>query len=193
MRGSRATFVPGPYGNAYEAYNASKVKAFNATEAWIEREKPPFDVVHIHSGFVVGRDELAREVKDILNTSNNEALTAILGGDAGYVATSSIHINDISLAHVKALDPRIPGNQGYFLHSEGREGPQWEKSFDIVAKNFSAAVEDGRIANNGKVSSLSVKVDASKSKEILNMEFLSLEEQLKSVLERYLELLDRTA
>jgi nucleoside-diphosphate-sugar epimerase len=185
---SRASFLPGPYESAFEAYGASKVKALNETEAWIEREKPGFDIVHIFPGFVIGRDELITDVKDALYGTNKEVINPVTGGDDGYVPGASIHVNDVSLVHVRALDPKVPGNQGYIAASGGLEGTMWEKSLDIVAKDFASAVKDGRLANNGKIASLPVKIDEEASEKVLGIKYRGFEEQVRSVVEHYLEL-----
>jgi nucleoside-diphosphate-sugar epimerase len=185
---SRTEFLSEPYENVFEAYAASKVKALNETETWMKREKPNFDVVHIFPGFIIGGDELITDVKDALYGTNKEVLNPVTGGDDGYIPGSSVHIEDVSLAHVKALDLQVPGNRGYLLTSGGLEGTIWESSMDIVAKVFGSAVKDGVLANNGKIVTLPVKIDAKDSEAVLGMKFLGFEDQVKSVVKHYLEL-----
>jgi nucleoside-diphosphate-sugar epimerase len=187
---SRTPFLHAPYANVFEAYAASKVKALKDAEDWqAEGEKKTFDLVHIFPGFIIGRDELVTDIKDAFYGTNNEVLKPITGGDDGSVPSSSIHLRDVSLAHVKALDPKVPGNRGYVLSCGGLEGTVWEKSLEIVAREFPSAIQDSRLANNGKIATLPVKIDESNSAEVLGMRYLGFEEQVKNVVEHYLELL----
>jgi nucleoside-diphosphate-sugar epimerase len=189
---SRTEFVHGPYANVYEAYSSSKIKALNDTEAWLEKEKPSFDVAHIFPGFVIGKDELITDIKDAFYGTNKEVLKPVTGGDNGYIPGSSIHLYDVAKAHVKALDKTLPA-QGYVLTSEGLRGTHWEESMLTVAKAFSSEVESGVLANNGKIVTLPVKIDESKSEELLGWEFESYEEQVKNIVGHYLELVASSA
>jgi hypothetical protein len=40
----------------------------------------------------------------------------------GGLPASVVHIKDVALAHVRALDRNIPGNQSFLLSSTGDEG-----------------------------------------------------------------------
>ena len=191
---SRTEFLPGPYVDGiFEAYSAGKIKALNEAEAWISRENPRFDVIHIFPGFVLGKDELITDVESIIDGTNAKILTAVTGGQDGPTPGASIHLEDVSLAHVRALDRRIPGNQGFILSSEGLEGTTWEKQFDIVAKEFGIEVQNGILPNNGTISTLPIKVDESKSEEILDMKFRKFDDQVKNVVGHYLELKSASA
>jgi hypothetical protein len=57
-------------------------------------------------------------VQEFHRGSNAVLLDHILGKTTERLMTSSVHIDDVALCHVKALDPLIP--QGtYLLDSEG--------------------------------------------------------------------------
>jgi nucleoside-diphosphate-sugar epimerase len=189
---SRTEFIPGPYGSAFEAYSASKIKSLNETEAWIEKEKPSFDVAHILPGFVIGKDELIIDINDTMYGTNKEVLKPVTGGDDGYIPGTSVHLYDVALAHVKALDPKLPA-QCYVLTSEGLRGTHWEESMPTVAKAFPSEVKSGILANNGKTVTLPVKIDESKSEELLGWKFKSFEEQVKNIVGHYLELVSTSA
>jgi nucleoside-diphosphate-sugar epimerase len=185
---SRVPSNPGPYSNVFEAYLASKVNTFNATEEWIEKEKPHFDVVHIWPGFVIGRNELVTESKYLPAGSNMVVVLPVTGAECDPTPGSSIHLDDTAHAHVKALDPKIPGNRGYILHSEGIEGTTYEQAKDIVAREFRNEVASGLLPNNGKVSTLRCRVDASESQKVLGFEYKSFEEQVKNIVGQLVEL-----
>jgi nucleoside-diphosphate-sugar epimerase len=187
---SRTKFIPEPYGDDYQAYSASKIAALNETEAWIEREQGNvgFDVVNIFPSFVVGRDEMVTDVKDAFRGTNIVVLSSVTGAEMQYFTGVSVHVRDVALAHVKALDRKVPGNQGYLLTAGGIEGTRFEDAREIVARDFSDAVKAGTLANDGKVTSVPVKIDASASEKALGMKYLGFEEQVKDVVGHYLEL-----
>jgi succinate dehydrogenase (ubiquinone) flavoprotein subunit len=187
---SRTPFVPEPYHSAFEAYSASKVAALNETEAWLEREKAllSFDVVHIFPGFVIGAHELITEASDAIRGTNKVVLGPITGLDLSYTPGTSVHLRDVSLAHVKSLDPKIPGNQGYLLTSGGLEGTHLEDSFNIVSEEFLDAVKAGALPNNGKIITVPVRIDESASEKILGFKFRSFEDQVIDMVKHYLEL-----
>ena len=117
----------GPYQVEFEAYAASKVIALNKTEEFVRTEKPSFDVINLMPSFVVGRNELVTDAKDIAVGSNKTAIGPVLGIKAPFVKTpTSVHLDDVARAHVLALDPKVPGNQSFILNSEGLEGTRWD-------------------------------------------------------------------
>jgi nucleoside-diphosphate-sugar epimerase len=187
---SRTSFVPEPYGDDFEAYSASKIAALNETEAWIEREKGNigFDVVNIFPSFVLGRDEMMTDVKDALRGTNIVVLGPVTGAKMEYFPGVSVHVRDVALAHVRALDRNIPGNQGYLLTAGGLEGTRFEDAREIVKKEYPDAVKAGVLANDGKIISIPVKIDASASEKALGMKYIGFEEQVKDVIGHYLEL-----
>ena len=92
---SRTPFVLGPYPTDFHAYNASKVAALEATEAFIRDQTPNFDIVNVAPTFVIGKDELITNVKDITLGTNGAALGVVLGNKLPYkVFGSSVHVDD---------------------------------------------------------------------------------------------------
>tara|TARA_R110002003_G_scaffold384_2_gene19221 strand:- start:18573 stop:19613 length:1041 start_codon:yes stop_codon:yes gene_type:complete len=187
---SRTSFAPEPYDNTFEAYSASKVAALNETEKWLENQKETnsFDVVNIFPGFVIGRDELTNDAADARRGTNMVVLGPVTGLEMSYTPGASVHVRDVALAHVKSLDPKIPGNQGYLLTSGGLKGTHWEEALDLVALHFPGAVKAGTLSNNGKILSIPQKIDASASEKALGFQYSSFEEQVKDVVGHYLEL-----
>ena len=185
---SRTEFLSGPYDSVFEAYSASKVKALNDAEAWLSRENPQFDVIHIFPSYIIGKDELVTDIKNIIDGTNAKVLTAVTGGQDGPTPGASIHLEDVSMAHVRALDQRISGNRGLILSSEGLKGTTWETELDIVAEEYSPEVKSSTLPNNGVISTLPIEIDEKKSEEILGMKFRSFADQVKNVVGHYLEL-----
>jgi len=186
---SRTPNPAGPYTDTFEAYAASKVIALNETEKWIKENKPSFDVVNIFPAFVVGADEFNETALDGLASTNFTVIKPVIGQDASYLPGASVHVKDVSLAHVLALDPKVPGNQGYILSSEGLAGTKWEQVFDIVKSKYPDEVAKGVFPNNGNVVSVPVKVDERTSEKLLGIKYRGFEEQVESALSHYLSLL----
>ncbi|KAH5177984.1 hypothetical protein HBH68_184670 [Parastagonospora nodorum] len=188
---TRAKNIPEPYTMDVEAYSAGKIAALNETEAWMKREKGniSFDVVNIFPSFVLGRDELATSPTEALKGTNLLVLGPVLGEKVDLpLVGSSVDVRDVALAHVKALDPKVPGNQGYLLTAGGLEGRPLEDVFEIVARNFPDAVKAGVLPNNARIASKPRKFDAAASEKALGMKYIDFEEQVKDVIGHYIEL-----
>jgi nucleoside-diphosphate-sugar epimerase len=187
---NRTPSVPGPYHNTADAYSAGKIAALNGTEAWIAREKDAikFDVVNIFPGFVLGRNEFITSASDAIRGTNKVVLGPVTGLDVGATPGFSVHLQDVAMAHVKSLNPEVPGNRGYLLISGGLEGTRWEDMFEVVERHFSEAVKVGDIPNSGKISSIPLKIDTSETEKALGFRHRSFEEQVKDVVGHYLEL-----
>ncbi|KAH3910203.1 hypothetical protein HBI56_078620 [Parastagonospora nodorum] len=188
---SRTPLLQEPYDNTFEAYCASKIAALNESEKWLEQEKASisFDIVNIFPGFVIGRDELVTDAQDALRGTNRMVLGPVTGAELSYTPGASVHVRDVSLAHVKSLNLKVGGNQGYLLFSGGLKGTRWEESLDFVARYFPEAVKAGTLKNNGTILSVPQKIDASASEKALGLKYLSHEEQVTDVVGHYLELL----
>jgi len=188
---SRTPSVPGPYHSTGDAYSAGKIAALNETEAWVSRERDAigFDVVHIFPGYVLGRSELVTNAADAVRGTNKVVLGPVTGLDLGPTPGFSVHLRDVAMAHVKSLEPEVPGNRGYLLISGDVEGTRWEDVFDVVARHFPEAVETGVISNNGNISSIPLKIDNSETERLLGFRHRSFEEQVKDVVGHYLELI----
>lgn len=121
---SRGEALPSPYmKNTQAAYAASKILALKHGEDFITSEKPGFDAIHIHPVIVLGRDELALTAKDVDSGSNHYGLAPVLGiKNPDAFPVSVTHIDDVALAHIRALDSKVAGNQSFILSNTGEEG-----------------------------------------------------------------------
>ena len=187
---SRIPDPTGPYTNEFEAYAASKAIAFNATTKFMESNKLGFDVVHVHPSFVIGKDELVTSTDDILRGTNGAAFAQILGNKQAYpLPSGTVHIDDVALAHVNALDTSVvPGGFSLITQSEGIKGTNWGDAIEIVKRRFPKAVESGVLANDGVTPTKHVGIDAEETGRLLGVEFRGYEEQVVSVVGHYLEL-----
>lgn len=121
----RANEIPAPYmDNPQVAYVASKIAALKSGEEWVSQNKPAFDVVHIHPSFVIGRDDMTRTSKGFMSSTNSLVLDLVLGKeDAMPRMFATVHVDDVALAHVRALGQGIAGNQSFLLsNAEEEEG-----------------------------------------------------------------------
>lgn len=184
-------FPAGPYSHMFEAYAASKVRALITTQGFVKEKEPKWDVINIMPSFVVGDNEMVTDPAKIADGTVAAAFAQVLGGDSGWgaVPSTSVHVKDVTRLHVEALDSRIEGNQSFLAVSEGERGTRWEEAIEIVQRNFPQAVEKGILPNNGIASTKRTKVDASRTERVFGWKFATYEEQVKSVVTQYLELL----
>ena len=182
----------GPYKEPFEAYAASKTKALNATKNFVKTEKPTFDVINVMPGFIVGKNELITDAKDILSGTNAAAFAPILGNVSDYPYIGSVqHVDDVAKVHVLSLDPRIEGNQDFGLQAGGTDGSVWGDDIEIVKRRFPEAVKDGRLPATGSQPTKLLRYDTSRTEEVLGIKFQTYEDAVVSVTEHYLELLEK--
>ncbi|KAL4985503.1 hypothetical protein BDW68DRAFT_189585 [Aspergillus falconensis] len=103
----------------------------------------------------------------------------------------TVHLDDVAEAHVRALNPSIPGNRLYILSSGGEMGTRLDECFGIVARWFPEAVERRILRGKGSLPSSVLRVDAQESAKVLGMEFRGFEEQVRDVVAYYLLCLER--
>lgn len=182
----------GPYGSYFEAYAASKVKALHASEEFIASASPSFDIISIMPSFIVGKNELITDLKDITKGTNGPALQVLLGIEAANANPSTtVFVNDVADIEVRALDPKIAGNQKFLVSSGGIKGTTWNDVIEITKKNFPEAIKKSIFALNGSQPTKSTKVDSSRTEEVFSIKLASYEKQVKSVVEHYLELFEK--
>jgi len=115
--------LPAPYfNNVQAAYGTSKTLALKHAEDFMASEAPKFDAIFIHPVLVLGRDELASTAKDVAGSTNEFLLAPVLGKSNDGFIFSVTHVEDVALAHIRALDPKVKGNQSFLLSNSGEEG-----------------------------------------------------------------------
>jgi nucleoside-diphosphate-sugar epimerase len=180
----RIPFTPGPYKSEFHAYAASKVAALQQAEAWIDQVRPPFDVVFLHPGFVLGRNDNATTASQAMQGTNSVVLALLLGKRFGPYAGATVHIEDVARAHVSALDPWVLGNQSYILSQPAR----WDDAIEIARQSFPEAMKAKILVSGGSVKTTRLPMDASLTEMTFGFRFASYEEQVKSVVDHFLEL-----
>lgn len=190
---SRTPVDYGPFPTDFHAYNASKVSALEATDAFMRDNKTTFDLVHIDPAFVVGKNELITDPKAIhIGTNGPVAGHVIYGNRVDYLlAGATVHVDDVALMHFKALDNAIPAGH-YIANSEGYGGTVWDNAARIVAEHFPDAVSKGILKIDGKQGTRRMRIDASETEKVMEFKFKSFDEQVKSVVQHYLDLLQST-
>ena len=177
-----------PFDSEFAAYAASKAAALVHAEAWAARERPAFDIVHLHPSFVLGDNDGAAAPADALRGTNGLVLALLLGKRFGPYIGASVHVDDVARAHVRALNvAAVPGNQSYILSQPTR----WNDAKGIVRRAFPAAVETRVLVARGNIGSVELPVDTSLTELVFGFRHISFEEQVKSVVGQFLELRSR--
>ena len=185
---SRTTHYGGPYPSDFHAYNASKIAALRATEEFVRENKLGFDVVNIHPSFIIGKHELVQNAEEALLGTNGVVLGLVLGNKSEFpVVGASVHVDDVAFMHVKALDEGVEAGS-YISNSEGEKGTVWQDAVGVVEREFANAVEEGVLKVDGVQGTRKLKVDARREERVMGFKFKSFEEQVRSVVEHYLEL-----
>ncbi|KAK5995411.1 Ketoreductase CTB6 [Cladobotryum mycophilum] len=189
----RFTATEGPFTNGFEAYNASKALALQATEKFIAEKKPSFTVVNIEPTFIFGRDDTVTEAKNIAKGTNGLIIGPLLGRPhPGPMPGSSVHVDDVASLHVWALDPAVKGNQD-FLAAARPAKFVWEESFEVVKKHYAKEYAEGlfKFDSVPPLVTLASNIDSSKAENTFKFKFRSYEDQVVSVVDHYLELLGK--
>jgi nucleoside-diphosphate-sugar epimerase len=122
-----------PVADEFTAYIASKSEALNASLAFMEKEKPQFDLINIMPGCVIGPHEMASSIEELAIPLNVIPLGVLNGKPAfGPFGMADVHVQDVADVQVGALNPKIPGNRGYILVRDGSGISQWTEAADIV-------------------------------------------------------------
>ena len=142
--------------------------------------------------FVWGKNELATTPKAAVSGSNARVLEPLLGvkSPMGLPGTT-VHIDDVAMLHVEALNPKLQGNQDFTANSEGIEGLEWNDVPEIVARKFPEAVKSGILPLGGSQPTLRLKYDASHTEKVFDFKFKGLEEQVTNVAGWYIELVEK--
>ena len=187
---SRVPLPQGPFDGVFPAYAASKIAALNEAEAWIEREKPSFDVVHIHPGFVIGANELATSTKELATGTPAAAIAHLVdpdGSRSGPKPGLAIDIRDVAEVHVAALEKgKVVGNRSYGV----TQGVVWGNAFAVVKGRFPEAVERGVFVDK-EAPTIPAPWDASETERVFGIKFRGFEESVASVAEQWVELAGR--
>lgn len=106
----------------------------------------------------------------------------------------TVHLDDVAALHVRALEPKIKGNQSFLAASPGAGWSEWSESFDIIQKRYPKQCADGvfKFDANSPPATVPVLVSSLKAAEAFDLKFKTFEEQVVSVVDYYLELLAKS-
>ncbi|KAK4034685.1 putative NADPH-dependent methylglyoxal reductase GRP2 [Parachaetomium inaequale] len=179
-----------PYKDEFEAYVASKIEALKAAEEWMEEQRcrhdpPTFDAVYLHPGFVLGPNHRATRAHQVLRGGNSMIMAILHGFPLGTHPGTTVHVDDVAYAHVKALDKKhVPGNQSFMLCAPA----VWEDTVDIVRKKFPGAFRASGVPVRESITTFEINAGTTYTQRIFNFKFASFEEQVESAMRQYLEL-----
>ncbi|KAH6628995.1 hypothetical protein C7974DRAFT_471887 [Boeremia exigua] len=172
-----------------QAYAAAKSHALAISEQFVADNKPQFEVVNIMPSMIIGRNELNTTKEEVVAGTNAVVLGPLLGHQAEMPLIGvSVHVNDVARAHIDALSPKVPGNKRLLLSSGGLKGTNWEDAKEITQRLYSKQVSEGLFPLNGNTPTRPIQLDASETDEVLGWKLQSFEEQVKSVIDHYVEL-----
>lgn len=179
--------------SSFVAYAAGKVTALNAAEAWMEKNNPHFDVIHLMPSYVLGRVGMARSVSDLRATANNWLLNVLVGREVGSTDPTAMamivnHVDDCARIHVEALRLGVGGNQNFMISYDNKEGFLWNDAAAVVTKHFPDAIADGRLPCTGRVESVGCDLDNKKTQQNFGFKY-TCENAVRDFAEQYLELL----
>lgn len=154
----------------------------------MKNENPNFDLISIFPSVILGPSPLITSADGYLS-GTNRYITTLLRGERSDIPNlgATVHVDDAALAHVKALDPKVEGNQD-FLSSSG-EHVVFDDVNEIVKKWFPDAVKDGKLSLGGHLPQKWLNFDLEKTEKILGIKGRGFEDQVKGIASHYLELL----
>ncbi|KAJ4395631.1 hypothetical protein N0V85_006483 [Neurospora sp. IMI 360204] len=172
---------PGPYKSEFAAYAASKCRALQVAEEYMKSERPFFDAVYIHPGFVLGANTAATTEKQAMKGTNSILAALLLGHGQGVYAGVSVHVQDVARVHVEALSPKILGDQSFILGEQVR----WTEAIDIAEKEFPELFASKLLTTSGYYQTVSIPIDTSLTMDIFGMDFIGFADQVKSVVQHW--------
>ncbi|KAL9599689.1 MAG: hypothetical protein Q9219_003677 [cf. Caloplaca sp. 3 TL-2023] len=184
----------GPFPDQYAAYLAGKAHTLRAVHEFLKPENPHFTVINLIPSFVAGKNELAVTPEAISspNSSNYMPLASILGSGAPMPLPGvTVHIDDVAMVHVAALDPNVEGNQDFVLTAGGIDGIQWDDAKEIARRRFPAAVGKGLLPLKGSTETKGIKLDGSKAEKVFGFKYKTFEEQIVSSVTHYLDAIEK--
>lgn len=174
-------------------YRCSKVFSERAAWEFVEREHPNFDLAVINSTYNFGPVQRKLPSLEAMNTSNHRIRDMVLGKMKDKIEPTApvftwVDVRDVALSHVRAImTPDAGGHRFYVVGGHFSN----KHIADIVRKHF-PQLED-RLPPVDTVDDLPDDVyrfDNAKSRQILGLEYNSLE---KSVVDTVNSILDHTS
>ncbi|KAM5348966.1 hypothetical protein ACJ41O_008789 [Fusarium nematophilum] len=178
---SRLEDAVSPYPPGF-AYQASKIAALNASEAWMRKHSPQFDMISILPAWIWGVNEFATTAEDLMAGSNASLLKVLRGAESHVpINAAAVSIHDCARAHVLALKPTVEGDQAFIV---GRLEPL-EEANGIARREFPEAFERGVFSDTCRQAVMRIPQDAEKTRIVLGLELGGFEDVVKEVAGQY--------
>ncbi|KAF1814755.1 NAD(P)-binding protein [Eremomyces bilateralis CBS 781.70] len=171
--------------NPTPGYTASKTFAEKAAWAFLENEKPNFDIVTINPPAVLGPVAPWMNSLAATNTSNQRILNFIQGQAKDEIPYSGVFfwvdVRDVATAHVQALEVAEAGKKpGRFFTTAGHFSNK--EIVEVIRKNFPEYKDQlpaPEAKGQGDYPAEGIyQYDNSRVREILGVKFRSLEESV---------------
>lgn len=166
------------YTDYFVAYASSKTLAERAAWKYVEEHKPEYDVIAINPAYVFGPNLHQKSASELAGT--NAIIWGLVAG--GYkhdgIPTAQVHVDDVAIAHVKALDPSVKGGQRFIVTGSS---DSWDDAIAIAKANSSTFKW-----NPGHAADIPIKFDVSKAEQQLGIKWKTFSQQVSDVVNQQL-------
>jgi nucleoside-diphosphate-sugar epimerase len=174
--------------NPPAGYRASKTFAEKASWDFVEKEKPNFTLSTINPPLVLGPIVHYLNSLDSLNTSNQRTRDIYQGKAKDQIPETGtflwVDVRDLALCHVKAIEVEAAANKRFFVTAGYFSNKQIAQ---IIKKEYpqtkdlpSDSTPGGDFPKDGVYD-----FDNSRTKEVLGIQFKSLEESIKDTVKSF--------
>ncbi|KAJ4314658.1 hypothetical protein N0V84_008785 [Fusarium piperis] len=172
---SRLENLTPPYPPGF-AYQASKIAALNALEAWMKKHIPKFDVINVLPAWIFGKNEFATKADDLMGGSNATLLNVLKGSESKVPVNSAVvSVHDCAQAHLLALQPSIQGGQAFIAGQLER----LEDANDIARKHFPEAFTKGIFSDTCRQATTRIPQNADTAETVLGLKLQSFDNVVK--------------
>ncbi|KAM5380115.1 hypothetical protein ACJZ2D_003762 [Fusarium nematophilum] len=175
------------------AYVISKVLSSQLVLDYVATTNPRYWVVNILPGTTIGRNELASNANELTKGSNLVALSPLLGISLPPVHSVLSQIDDVAIAHVKALDVKAASgtvrNILPLVNTAASPGAfSWDDSIGVVKSKFPAAIKSHVFPLGGTVPKIQTLVDTSGDEIALGTRFKGYAEAVIDLVSQFVQL-----
>ncbi|RSL88949.1 hypothetical protein CEP51_001469 [Fusarium floridanum] len=181
---SRLEDLAPPYPPGF-AYQASKIAALNASEAWMKKHNPKFDLVSTLPAWIFGKNEFAAKADDLMGGSNSTLLNVLKGTESKVPINSAVvSVHDCAQAHLLALNPSVGGGQAFIVGQLER----LEDANSIAHKYFPDAFTKGVFSDTCRQATTRIPQNNETAETVLGLKLQSFEDVVKEVAGQYWDL-----
>ncbi|RWA13231.1 hypothetical protein EKO27_g1852 [Xylaria grammica] len=162
---------------AKNGYRASKVLAEKAAWAFVENEKPNFDLAVINCTYVFGPIQRKLASLEAMNTSNHRVRNMVQGKNKDGLDPTApvftwVDVRDVALAHLRAMTvPKAGGNRFYVAGSYFSN----KQIADVIRERFPSLADRLPADAVDDLPGDVFRFNNRKSREVLGIEYTSLE------------------